>query len=301
MTRWRDGTQAARVTAPGLLALTLVMATAGPAASASVVDFVRVRCSTDGADVYFTWSGSVHALEPAGPPRPLFDLTGFSVARCDKRPDGAWSFTSREVMLYIDPATGGRLDRWRNPWTGADVPVVHVANSPVQGTLRAAPHLLVAGELATFALDVFPSYPNPLYARPETRRFSPQRDYRASESFTFTVPAGRLRERSAAVREVALSWHRTGPWLPWMAMGDRPGVLVYAARGRRHGRFDALPEVLRREVDARLPLYRRAPPCLLDRPNQTSWTYFGEHLAAYLRGDRFPLPAPADAEERCAR
>ncbi len=299
-----DRSCVAEILLAAALALGLLLAgvAAAPAvaSAASVEDLVRVRCATDGHDTFFVFSGTVHALGLEPRPRHLFDLVGMNVARCGRNADGGWYLTSRELMLYVDPATGRRLDRWTSPYTGEKLPVVHVANSPVQAPRLGAPHLDHAGSVATFSIDVFPTYPSPLRANADLRRFSAGDTYASSESFTFSFEARALGRTSPSVTDVALGWHRVGPALPWMALGERPGVLVYHARGRRVATLAELPAILRDEISVRLPRFARAPRCLLEQPNQTSWTYFLEHLDAYRRGERFPRPAPEDPTERCA-
>ena len=83
-------------------------------------------------------------------------------------------------------------------------------------------------------------------------------------------------------------------------MGDRPGFVLYTTQGAKVARYDLLPEIIRNDIDARLPLYRTAPRCMLDQRNETSWSYFAKHYDAYVAGARFPLPAPA-VEETCRR
>lgn len=47
--------------------------------------------------------------------------------------DGKLKVTGRELTYYLDPVTGEKLDKWNNPWTGENnLPVVHIANNPVQ-------------------------------------------------------------------------------------------------------------------------------------------------------------------------
>jgi hypothetical protein len=267
-------------------------------ATPSVEDLVRVRCSTDGADVITTWRGTVYAYVPDQAPRLLFRVVGMNVARCS-RDAGGWMFSSRELMLYLDPDSGEVLQRWTNPWTGAEVPVVHVANDPVQHRLAGSPEPERRGDDATYVIEVGPAYPNPLAADPELRRFSPQATYAALELFTLTAPAAELGDpQRAMVSRMSLTWHRVGPWLPWMDMGEQRGHLVYSARGQRVDRLADLPVALRAELDERVPLYRRAPRCWLDRPNETSWTYFARHLEAYQAGARFPMSAP-DTPDPC--
>jgi hypothetical protein len=255
-------------------------------------DLARVRCATDGSDVVTSWRGSIYARIPGAEVRRLFDIAGMNVARC-QRDAGGWLLLSRELMFYLDPETGEVLHRWTNPWTGAEVPVVHVANDHVQGRFAAPPPLERRGDDATFVVEIAPVYPNPLAADPELAAFSPQPTYAALEMFALTAPAAELGAPGRTrVSTMQLSWHRVGPWLPWMQQGDRPGALVYSARGERVDGIGALAEPVRSEL-ARLPLYRSAPRCASDRPNMTSWRYFAAHVDAYRRGDRFPLPAPA--------
>lgn len=261
---------------------------------ARVDELVRTRCSLDGRETITTWTGTVYAFGTGEAPRALFGVAGMNVARCLR--DGAtWHLTSRELMLYLDPATGAPLARWANPFTGATVPVVHVANARVQSTLAGAP-VAIADGIATFVLDIPIAYPNPLAADPATRAYSPAARYEAGEMFTLAAPADAVTGDAPTVPWLQLSWHRVGPWLPWMAMGDRPGWLVYSAHGRKVAGVDELPPVLRDVIRARVPLYAHAPRCVEPGKNVTSWTYFAAHLADYEAGAVFPVPELASSE-----
>ncbi len=260
---------------------------------AQVEELVRTRCSLDGGETITTWTGTAYAFGTGEPPRALFGLAGMNVARCVR--DGAtWHLTSRELMLYLDLATGTPLARWANPFTGATVPVVHVANARVQSALAGAP-VTIADGLATFVLDIPIAYPNPLAADPTTRAYSPAARYEAAEMFTLAAPAGAVTGDAPTVPWLRLTWHRVGPWLPWMAMGDRAGWLVYSAHGRKVASITELPPVLRDAI-ARVPLYAHAPRCIAPGRNVTSWTYFAAHLAEYASGAMFPVPETAADE-----
>lgn len=263
---------------------------------ASVEELARTRCALDGRETITAWTGTVYAFGTGEPPRALFGLAGVNVARCIRDGTG-WHLTSRELMLYLDPATGAPLARWTNPFTGATVPVVHVANARVQSTLAGAP-VAIADGIATFVLDIPIAYPNPLAGDPATRAYSPAARYEAGEMFTLAAPAEAVTGAAPTVPWLQLTWHRVGPWLPWMAMGDRPGWLVYSAHGRRVSSLDELPPALR-DVIARVPLYAHAPRCIVPGRNITSWTYFAAHLAEYQAGAAFPVPETATNE--CAR
>ena len=242
------------------------------------------------------WTGDVYAVVPDERQRRVFGVVGMNIARC-LRVGERWHLTSRELLYYLDPETGAPLHRWGNPWTAAEVPVVHVANDRVQNVLGGPVPMTVADGTATITFDIPLFYPNPLAANPVTRVLDPTANYQAAELFAFATPYAALASTSPTVSSVWFTWHRIGPWLPWMGMGDRAGMLVYSTRGRKLATWDELPAVLRDEIASRVPRYRHAPACVLPGKNETSWTYFARHVAAYRAGERFPIAAPVDAAE----
>ncbi|RDH51883.1 hypothetical protein CBF18_04100, partial [Mastigocladus laminosus WC112] len=184
------------------------------------------------------------------------------------------------------------LHRWDNPWTGETVPVMHVANNPVQGHFKGKFPAQVDDESTTFVFDIFPTYPNPLVENTKLAEYSPQPTYQAAELFKITVPTTDLFNLELpSVSQLRLSWDRIGQWLPWMKMGDRSGYLIYSAYGSKVKGFDELPQLLKDEINTRVPLYKKAPKSFLDVEDMTSWLYFQQNLDAYLAGERFPLPA----------
>lgn len=263
---------------------------------ASFEEFIRIRCTTDGRDVYTTWTGVVFAAVPGERQRLLFKVIGMNVARC-WREDSGWFFTSRELMYYLDPKSGEVLHKWSNPWTQETLPVVHVANSPIQGPLRRPVPIELTGDAATVSMDIPLFYPNSLSKDEKLAPFSPRSNYQASEFFNFTTRRSDATDSSlTTVPNMTFTWHRVGPWLPWMKMGDRPGVLLYSARGSKVAGYEQLPDVIRADIDSRMPLYRAAPRCLLEQRNETSWSYFAKHFQAFQNGDRFPVPEPVRDE-----
>lgn len=265
-----------------------------------VQELVRTRCSTDGADIYTEWTGSVYAFIPQQKQRKLFDIKGMNVARCLKNKQGQWYITSREVSFYLDPQTGKILDRWQNPWTGEVVPVVHIANNPVQSTFSADKYpVTLTDSNVIFVLDVLLAYPNVLASDPKFKDYSPEALYQAGEFFKLTAPLQEVTNSKATTApHVSIDWMRIGPWLPWMKMKGQLGQLVYSTTARKLLHFEELSPWLKQEITSRVPLYRLAPRCFLARRNETSWTYFRQHFDAYLKGAQFPLPE-AGTNEPC--
>ena len=254
--------------------------------------WVKTRSSLDpGKSTFLTWTGKIYSFIPGENRKLLFKISGVSVSRCLPTAQDNWDFTSRELTYYLSPQTGEILRLWENPWTGETVPVMHVANNPVQGKFQGKFPAQVEGDTTTFVFDIFPTYPNPLGANPKFAEYSPYPIYQASELFKLAVPTVDLfNSQLDSVSHLRLSWDRIGQWLPWMKMGDRPGYLIYSAAGCKVTDFTHLPGLLQDEINTRVPLYKEAPKAVLDAEDMTSWLYFQKHFQAYLAGAIFPLP-----------
>lgn len=254
--------------------------------------WVKTRSSLDPTQSNFlTWTGKIYAFIPGEKRKLLFKIVGVSVSRCIPTEEGSWDFTSRELTYYLNPENDEILHKWENPWTSEIVPVMHVANSPVQGHFKGKFPAQVEGETTTFVFDIFPTYPNPLAEDPQLAEYTPYSIYQAAELFKITVPtADLLNSELTSVSQLRLSWDRFGQWLPWMKMGDRPGNLIYSASGSKVSSLNQLPQVLQDEINHRVPLYKQAPKEFKDGEDMTSWLYFQKHFQAYLAGETFPLP-----------
>lgn len=258
--------------------------------------WVKTRSSLDSnQSTFLVWTGAIYAYVPGEKRNRLFKMVGMSVSRCIATEEGGWDFTSRELTYYLDPETGEILRKWQNPWTGELLTVMHVANNPVQGYFKGKFPAQVDGDQTTFVFDLFSTYPNPLANNPKFVDYSPNPIYQAAELFKLTVPTQELlNPEIKTVSQLQLCWDRIGPWVPWLKMGDRPGQLIYSAYGGKVSGFDELPQLLKDEINNRVPLYKNAPKSFLDGEDITSWLYFEKHFDAYLAGETFPLPHPKE-------
>ncbi|MBD1911782.1 MULTISPECIES: DUF1838 domain-containing protein [unclassified Leptolyngbya] len=258
--------------------------------------WVKTRSSLDpNQSNFLAWTGAIHALIPGEKKIRLFKMVGVSVSRCIPAEEGAWDFTSRELTYYLHPETGEVLQQWENPWTGELLTVMHVANNPVQGYFKGKFPAQVYEDSTTFVFDIFSTYPNPLATDPKFADYSPNPTYQAVELFKITVPTDELlNPEILTVSKLQLYWDRIGPWVPWMKMGDRPGQLIYSAYGGKVNGLDKLPQILRDEINTRVPLYKQAPQSYLEGEDSTSWLHFQKYFDAYLARERFPLPQPEE-------
>ncbi len=257
---------------------------------------VKMSCSlVEGQPTLYWWSGRMWARVPGEPNRLLFNVHGMNMRQCRTKEDPVRGFcyrsVSREVMFYLDPATNEVVRRWKNPWSGEEVDVVHVANDPVNARdwfcsrdkdgkpvdrsvgMSFKDDLLLEGGGAARLF-----YKNPLAG-----------DYQdyvggAYHAMEFGSTAASAKEaldaKDTELEDAVISWGRISRWLPWMKMGDRDGVVVFHTAGMRLDRWDQLPEVVRREVEANYPIYKAPPPLDDPRPNETSWTVFKRFIDA---------------------
>ncbi|BAU66045.1 hypothetical protein STA3757_34460 [Stanieria sp. NIES-3757] len=258
--------------------------------------WVKTRSSLDpNQSTFLIWTGSIYACVPGKQSNRLFKMLGMNVSRCIPTAEESWNFTSRELTYYLHPETEEILHKWKNPWTGELLTVMHVANNPVQGCFKGKFSAQVDEDNTTFVFDLFSTYPNPLANEPKFADYSPNPTYQAAELFKLTVSTKELWNPAiVSVSKLRLCWDRIGPWVPWMKMGDRQGQLIYSGYGGKVGGFDELPQLLKDEINTRVPLYKNAPKSFSQVKSITSWLDFEKNFDAYLAGETFPLLHPEE-------
>jgi hypothetical protein len=266
--------------------------TLDPAQPNDAIEIMRkLQCGAgDGVPAIYRWSGHVYSRVEGERDRRLFDVEGMNVRQCvalnDPKRGKGYRQVSRELMVYLDPATGEIVRNWKNPWTGETVELFHVANDPVNSRPTYAygedgkPYKLKMvrmGDWLMMPLEVPLFYKNPLAG--EYQDFVGNH-YHAMEIFDFVMPAKEaLNPRSREINGT-VSWVRLSDWLPWMKMGGRAGGMVHNAVGTKVKSFDELPKVLKDEIALNYPTYNTPPPLDDQRPNATSWTEFKKKLDA---------------------
>jgi len=238
----------------------------------------------DGKPTVYWFQGNVYSRIPGERDRLLFTYQAFNIRASRQLVEAGRGYgfrhVSREILLYLDPKTKEVLRTWKNPWTGKDVEVVHVANDPVnsRGTFaqgQTGPFRLDATfkeGLGIYQVEVPLWYTNPLGGD-----YQPYvgGDYQCIELFTFYFNEKQMLDSTVSdAPDINVAWSRVSQFLPWMEMGGRVGYMVFSGAGKKVAGFDALPDVLKAEIEANYPAYKTPPPLDDARPNETSWTYF---------------------------
>lgn len=253
----------------------------------AIVATRKVQCSlTDGAPTVLTWSGKVYSRIQGEPDRHLFNIEGFSNRNCKTYRDDVrglgFRIVAREIVLYLDPRTNEVLRTWANPWTGERVKVVHTSNDPMsvpfpfyaldeEGTPHEFEGAFRGGTVSTKAEKIL-FYENPLGGDYQKHVGGM---YHASEVFYFFMNEDELLDATNdEVMNVIMSYSRLAPWMPWMRMGGRQGVMYFHAAGQKIAGYDDLSERMKREVSMSYPVYRNPPPLDDVRPMVNSWSVF---------------------------
>ncbi len=251
----------------------------------------KIHCSLkDNDPVTYMWQGRGYARVPGERDKMLFDVLGMNVRQCvtvnDAEKGEGYRLVSREIMLYLDPKTGEILREWDNPWTGEKVEVLHVANDPVNqrpqfpvgrdGKERRFEPLVI-DDVAFMAFEVPLFYTNVLGGD-----YQPYvgNSYHATEIFDFNGNINDIADLSKNTAAINVAWVRIAPWLPWMKMGGRSGLMYFNAVGSKLKSWDDLPALMKDEINAHYPEYTSPPPGDDARPNETSWTYFKKYIDA---------------------
>ena len=269
--------------------------------------WAKMNCDLrEGVPVLWWWHGKMYSRRAGEKDTALFNVHGMNIRQCHYQVDEVRGpgirWTSREVLLYLDPETDEVLRTWDNPFTGETVTVMHVHNDPVNtrghiwardengeptgigSDLRVFDNMILDGGGAARLF-----YKNPLAGDYQDEIGG---TYHAMELGAFSANAGQgLDPERPTIDDVMLSWGRVSKWLPWMKMGDREGVVVFNTAGMRLASWEQMPAVIREEIESNYPLYRNPPPLTDDRPNETSWVVFKRQIDAERAGQ------PADAAQ----
>lgn len=245
---------------------------------------------------YGIFEGRSYSRVPGEADRHLFNVVGINVRQCqtfeDAKRGRGFRSVSREIMMYLDPETNEILETWKNPWTGAHIEVMHVANDPV--SMRAArfefpeegeePFELTVrnyGNKVASSFEIPLFYDNPLGGSYQKYVGG---TYHAMEIFnSFYHGPAYLDPEVTSIGDSHLSWSRVAQWLPWMEMGSKPGLMIFNATGVNTLDKSKIPARLMTILEERYPEYLTPPPLDDARPNETSWTVFQKKLEQRAR------------------
>ena len=195
--------------------------------------------------------GVILGVKPGEAAKELCGFEAFLATRLLPWENDTIRRVNKEVIFYTNPRTGEIIETWTNPWTGEEVDVVQVANDPFNYTISDS--LILAPEdfkssdpekskprhiplifpwhqfgddMLSLSTDMHLYYPNSL--RPEKFvRESSGPMVQVSEMMRYNVSKKDLENPDLSSVPYSGTWARVTPWLPWMLMGQEPGIVLY--------------------------------------------------------------------------
>ncbi|KAI7869748.1 hypothetical protein BDF14DRAFT_1780431 [Spinellus fusiger] len=258
------------------------------------------------SETFIEWSGTVTAYIPGERPKHLFNCIGMNVSRAIRYTSAdkdTLQTTSRELTYYLDPVTGEPLSQWENPWTKEQLPVIHIANDPVQMEFpwsMSMPLRTNPWSNSTFlSIEVPLFYPNPLFT-PEGKYkdYDNEKMYQAGEMFTFRWPT--TDADKPVIDAVDIQWTRICRFAPFMKMGASQGYLVYNCTGYKlplGSTYKQLSPLLVHAMETKMNTYCHAPTAYdVSAKTVSSWNYFKDNFDRYEKDKQAEWPIPSHAE-----
>lgn len=246
---------------------------------------VRLRGHENGG-CWLWFGGTVFGRPPNEALQPLFGFHSVLWMTYAPDEDGGYVFRQRESCHFTDLQTGAPGERFDNPYTGQDNPMIGYV-SPIfafrfyaDGTApfgkgktplresRLCPDLQDGGgDLWTTEWRS-----NEFMTAPRNEEFPGAtpggRSRKSVDLATYRAPAKDLLDDGQVFVPAQLTFIADIPWIQWMFMGDREGHMVWSGTGLKTDTRSDLPETLRASVE-------QEHPGFLDDPFGMDATPFG--------------------------
>jgi hypothetical protein len=242
----------------------------------------QMRFAPPGAPFYWWLQGRRYGLID-NVLTPFFDMHVGSVHLCIDDGGGRYRILGAQSAYYTDLQSGALLREWRNPITGAMVPLNYAApranatayddKGLVEGAaapgierhhflgpasrvgdalwLREESHVVIAPAAAVAASGGGVAGTQPL---------------RVHDMYTLQSPLAALRVRGTLPRWVPANgqFNDFNSWSPRFQMGDRPGTSLSRCAGRKERTWSAMPARYRELAAEVHPEWARDPAAVLD-------------------------------------
>lgn len=228
---------------------------------------VKLRGTLTNGWVWRVYSGDVFAALPQGAPVPLFRFQGAIKAQWTDNGDGTHTEVLYDVSSYLDWNSGAPLKQFVNPITKETNDVIHVWDGPTLTTYsqfgmvypwtRTPPTVPVVlpwqvqSGRAWLSDSASFERPHPL----DPKEWPKASSGNTTVSLINTTISGELREiiDDSPSAPHDLRWTSMRSWLPWLELGQRPGLLLTIGTGRKLAGPSEIPAGVMASVTAQQP------------------------------------------------
>jgi hypothetical protein len=228
---------------------------------------LKLRADLSGKECLFAFPGEAWVMIPQERNVRLFKTFGIGASRIEEVPEG-FRIYSREVLYYLDPASGEILTTWKNPFLGGrEVEVAHVANDPVNGVFTrqgnpvlSPPYPYVScGDNVVFQWNFYIFKPAEL-TRSEYPLYSSGDKDQHAELWGISGRKSEILDPKITSASSITSWTRVASWSPFMEMGSSPGTMTFHSHSMKlMNGVDDLPRYILDYTAKNYPKYLEAP------------------------------------------
>ena len=252
----------------------------------NVTAYLKLRASTDTRDVFMWFSGRLDLVVPGMPVQPIIDVESLILRRTERLGELSWTVTDWEAALYRPLGESRYLEPGetvRNPHTGRELTPHHYTEGPVRFRFSDREPRIVGSR------DILPntgkpfSYPwrivnddlwmtkssyirAPHWLSPdEFPEDSSGKELVVATHSSLSGSLVEIEDPSVTTVRSDFAYSATSSWLPWMKMGQIPGMVSWAEAGRKLLDLSEAPA-------AQIEMIRRVHPQWFERPEP--WTDF---------------------------
>ncbi|MEQ9110339.1 MAG: DUF1838 family protein [Rhodospirillaceae bacterium] len=231
---------------------------------------VKLRGSLGNEWVWRHYWGDVLAVLPDGAPIPMFKFQGLIKAKWTDNGDGTHTELLYDTSAFLDKDSEEILTIFENPITGQLNETIQVWDGPSSTTLTRngpvypwtqvpptepviLPWQVVDGHVWLTEQAVF-ERPHPLQPNEWPLASSGEKTV-SSINLTLSGRLEELQNPDLVSAPHDMNWVSMRSWLPWLLMGQRPGLLMTRGIGRKISGPDALPSKMLEIIERQQPNY----------------------------------------------
>jgi len=245
---------------------------------AETLAYLKLRARADDGDAWYWFSGTIDLMPHGEKGLTLVNVDCLNLRRVKRTADKKFTVTMWEGAVFTDPATGKLAETILNPLNGRMVEPMHYREGPTEfiadeNGFRVLPREN-ASPLGASSFDFTwttggghvwvergqkMDMLNPLSPEQWPLESAGARLHGANSSTLHGLWADVMDEKQTmpAADMVFTSY---SDWFPWMLMGQRPGGVLYRAKGPRFQSLDEAPTRVRKLVETKhAELFRPVP------------------------------------------
>jgi len=193
---------------------------------------------------------------------PLFTLNAVAFARYRQTAEDVYSGRRVEVVYHGDLDSGEQIERFTNPYTGAEVEIPE-QRTPLARFEVGTDGLRLPARMGPMSIATESQIMQPLvhdgriWLRMDTRNTFTLPDGKVAshyaESTVYTASAAAVADPARLSVDAELSYTNVMSWRPWMGMGGQEGHTLSSAHGEKVESLEDIPAYMQRFVGTQHP------------------------------------------------